>query len=572
MSKDTQKLLSSLRTNYLTAAARFLAAIAPSHQSLSMMINLSVNSAKITVRTAQTCADYFAVWAQSIEEPNSPDADKSPIAGWLSEREDVAEAQSEALVRTTLTLIQRCREDAMMLNRLCRWLSMLRKSLLHQPTFSQNLWNAVYPKLAANWRPHELTDYFKTFYDNTDIVRVLFDHWYIPEAFEKLRTDKSHQSPDEMLAFTTSVTDTLEKRFSAYHDHQHPIYQPFVAAVDTITAHTGLVDSKYIEETFNLFARFGNPYHVTATFNRLIDRGNRVKTTHLSADTIVLLINHFVNNQKLKLATRIFLDTPSARLEHNLPLFFALLDEPSPNVAVLFTMLNRSDGGNSVPLSSRSDRENALDSNRVDLVNAMAFTLARAPEFAPRQAYRAVWQCYRYLRDRRATLDVNMTRALVHAGVTRYLKAGLWVSTMRFTWILKWVRMVEGDEVASRLDVLAGSMRKKIRDEQERARYEADEVDGTFVKFRRPIWGTLSRSAIAAEKADQSLRNGIRSRVWKKNKPWLFERRLRRNGGPGGIDDDVHAKDREPDARNIDLHVRDEDFDAIRLRNEMSDS
>ena len=54
-----------------------------------------------------------------------------------------------------------------------------------------------------------------------------------------------------------------------------------------------------------------------------------------------------------------------------------------------------------------------------------------------------------------------MSRALVHAGVTRPLRDGAWLSTQKFQWILPFVRRLEGDGVADRLDEAAFTLRSE---------------------------------------------------------------------------------------------------------------
>ena len=76
-------------------------------------------------------------------------------------------------------------------------------------------------------------------------------------------------------------------------------------------------------------------------------------------------------------------------------------------------------------------------------------------------AFRRVCDCLNFLRDRGAPLSSLMSRALVHAGVTRPLRDGTWLSTEKFQWILPFVRRLEGDEVADRLDEAAFALRSE---------------------------------------------------------------------------------------------------------------
>jgi len=550
-SVQSERLHLFVRKGFPISAARLLSATSPGYLSVSLMVGLSGISADATVGTAQTCADYLAIWAQSHEGPDSLDLKTSTVASWLSEQEDIVEVQRSALLRSTVDLVSRCKEDASLLQGLSRWLSILRGSFARRPTLAQSFWEAVYPALAANLRPHQLANYFKSFDDNTNVVRVLFGHWYVPEAFENMRAVEPHRNADEMPALVSAIEDTLEnqftlksrlrlrtrtldfdrgyrllrpcppKRFSACRQRSTPIYQPFVAALDTLTKHTGLVDYKLVQEIFALFESFGNANHVTAVFNRLVDRGDRVDMSQLSAQTSSFLIDHFVSISKLNVATRIFLKCPAATLGHNRPLFLAHLDTPAPDTGLLFMMLNRAYSGNSVPREKREEPNNALSGRSIDLVNTMAFALSRAPGLTPRQAFRAVWQCYRYQRDRAVKPRGAWTRALVHAGVTRFLQEGLWLSTPRLAFILKWVRVIDGDEVADKLGAMAERWMDKMMTEQQKASYESDgAIQFQSSKLQGRLGTYLEDEASAAEEGDKITRTRI-LRFWRKNKPWL---------------------------------------------------
>ncbi|KAF7513165.1 hypothetical protein GJ744_010561 [Endocarpon pusillum] len=85
------------------------------------------------------------------------------------------------------------------------------------------------------------------------------------------------------------------------------------------------------------------------------------------------------------------------------------------------------------------------------LVNSLARVFALSPVLSPRQSFRKVYWLYLYLH--RFTwgfaIGPDLTRALWHAGVTRYKETG--TSPEKVGWILSKVREVEGQEVADRL-------------------------------------------------------------------------------------------------------------------------
>lgn len=96
-----------------------------------------------------------------------------------------------------------------------------------------------------------------------------------------------------------------------------------------------------------------------------------------------------------------------------------------------------------------------------------------------------------------------LTKALVWAGVIRPLQEDQWVSTVKFTWILRQVREVEGDAVADQLDALVYQLRgqfiEKAAREGKGKGLEVEPRDGTEEgqqrwrerkrqKFRQGVW------------------------------------------------------------------------------------
>ncbi|ETN39350.1 uncharacterized protein HMPREF1541_05573 [Cyphellophora europaea CBS 101466] len=91
-----------------------------------------------------------------------------------------------------------------------------------------------------------------------------------------------------------------------------------------------------------------------------------------------------------------------------------------------------------------------LDPEQVlDVVHQLAISFATSPAISPRQSLRQVYWCYRYLMRYGAPIQPPMTRALWHAGVTRYDWTG--PGDIQLFWILDKVRKVEGEEVAQQL-------------------------------------------------------------------------------------------------------------------------
>ncbi len=85
------------------------------------------------------------------------------------------------------------------------------------------------------------------------------------------------------------------------------------------------------------------------------------------------------------------------------------------------------------------------------LLNSLARIFALSPVISPRQSFRKVYWLYLHLHRYTwgSAIGPDFTRALWHAGVTRFKETG--TSPEKVGWILGKVREVEGQEVADRL-------------------------------------------------------------------------------------------------------------------------
>jgi hypothetical protein len=97
-----------------------------------------------------------------------------------------------------------------------------------------------------------------------------------------------------------------------------------------------------------------------------------------------------------------------------------------------------------VGASCRSAREQI-----VDLLHDLAISFATSPVATPRAAFRRVYWCYLFLSQHGVPIQSKITRALWHAGVTRYGEQG--TSATLLKWILCRVSEVEGEDVARQL-------------------------------------------------------------------------------------------------------------------------
>lgn len=101
--------------------------------------------------------------------------------------------------------------------------------------------------------------------------------------------------------------------------------------------------------------------------------------------------------------------------------------------------------------------------SRADLLSRIALAFAESPHFRPRAAFREVYRCYRIHKwYKLGPLNVEMTRALVTAGIIKGLKQRKWVSSRQVSWILEKVKEVEGEEVAQGVEEIVYEWREKL--------------------------------------------------------------------------------------------------------------
>ncbi|KAK4496918.1 hypothetical protein PRZ48_011367 [Zasmidium cellare] len=170
------------------------------------------------------------------------------------------------------------------------------------------------------------------------------------------------------------------------------------------------------------------------------------------------LIHFFLNKQRLSLAEKVFADVTSLPLSACYELPIAIARDRACSAPRLWTVLQRLTLEDDIPPGQRHHPRNALPSEHVDLIHLVAFYISQSQHLNPRSAFRRIWECYLFLRDRLAPIKPMLTQAMVTAAVNRPLKSLQKVSRVQFRYILMLVARVEGQRVAEKLDRLAGGI------------------------------------------------------------------------------------------------------------------
>jgi hypothetical protein len=264
-----------------------------------------------------------------------------------------------------------------------------------------------------------------------------------------------------------------------------------------LLSENGIDYTGWLSDLFQVLKHHKSPvwtYHFFAQLTK--------NNVHIPYAVAVDIMRHFIDMKKTQWALDVFNRSQSTQWLSNIPeLLFALIDSRAvKSTEAIFDLLNRPDYANSLPVNLRLTAQNSLSKERIQLVHHAAYAIAKSPLLSSRMAFRQVCDCLNYLRDRDAPLSSLMSRALVHAGVTRPLRDGSWLSTEKFQWILSFVRRLEGDEVADSLDEAAFTLRSENfelsraqmepLDDMER---EADQIAWEYRKQflrapRRPRW------------------------------------------------------------------------------------
>lgn len=153
----------------------------------------------------------------------------------------------------------------------------------------------------------------------------------------------------------------------------------------------------------------------------------------------------------------------SVRLDQHLPFFRSWIRDPAINPADIMDVflgpaearyvyrrigLFRQGAGRVRGLARRNMSANAL----VHLLHGLAYEFAHTPHLSARSAFRQVHLCYLLVRFYNRSVRSILTRAMTHSAVVRPLLEGGWVSAVKFSFVLRWVKTVEGRGVAHRLD------------------------------------------------------------------------------------------------------------------------
>lgn len=220
------------------------------------------------------------------------------------------------------------------------------------------------------------------------------------------------------------------------------------------------------------------------------------------------LINECLDRGQVNRALRLFHSSPALTIGSCESLVFRLVDAGCTSDQLILSLLRRSNQRiQESSLTNKSKRH-------ARLVENLAYHVSVSDKIDHRQAFRSVHKLYRYLRDRQIQPSQIMSRALVRAGVTRFLRDEVLVPRQRFIWITDVVSEIEGPCKSQHLDTIAGGWMHRVRE----TKNHAENIEG-----RRPC------SSVRQPQAKLSFR--------RQYKPWKFKVKQKPNRSPQSAQD-----------------------------------
>ena len=366
----------------------------------------------------------------------------------------------EILARQTRRILDS--EDATTrLETLRKWLACIDGSPLMKERHYclDSRWTDVYAEISKHFKPSDLAEHFSTLPHHA-VSWIILRHW-VP----LLASPSTSPTPDFVDLYASRrlrhydgtmelpphglLEGDLKRLHQASRDESDPdkARSPLANLIQVL-AERKLPHTAILEEVLAIYRQGGPPKTLRNIFLDIFDRPTMGVSTPLATS----LAKHFMASGEIEHARQIFEAVPTIPLSacFDLPLY--LIEKRALPSWVVFIMLTRLTPQDTLGAEERTEHGSSLNQEHVDLVHLVAHACAKSPHISPRVAFRRVWECFRFLRDRTAPLDILMSRALVRAGISRYLAEGIRPSAKQVAYILDIVRKIEGLDIAKTLD------------------------------------------------------------------------------------------------------------------------
>ena len=364
--------------------------------------------------------------------------------------------------------------------------------------------SAVYDLVAQHFQPSELAEHLSSFCGH-DFALVLLRHWvprYVSTSDRALEGNKC-----------LSATDGRNLR-DIYYFHRHRIelidWPAICNKFHTQTGESGTRGKKrYIIDLVALLTNERIPYAQTLSeiFKTYIQTKSAAKffdffmtlrhreNCEIPTPLATQLVQHFLPAGHLSYAFHIFRSVPTIPLLQCPDLPLKLIEQGRTHGAHIFEILNRLTPEDTAPVDLRTNPNLTIKQSHVDLVHQAAYAFASSPHLSARTAFRRVWECSRFLSERSAPLTPMMSRAMVKAGISRFLTEEGRLSATQVKYIISVVKNVEGMDMAKEVDRLVYEFWTGTYPERLRRKNWGGEKDegreegfGRFYGGRRRLW------------------------------------------------------------------------------------
>lgn len=341
-------------------------------------------------------------------------------------------------------------------------------------------WKRIYELIAERKRaPARFSQHLKSL-EKVDLARVLLRHWSPLYAAEDVSEARSQESIEIRQSRVLSFTASLQSEIDIEHimrqfeelclessrrsrDPETALRRHALAKVFVVMQRNRIPHTPMLHNIIDMYA--GSPDELWTLFLSL----RRHPELGISTTVGKMLISHLsAGGRPAKVdgilkAWRVFQHIKTMSPLHFPDLPLDIIEAGQGNPERIFDILNRKVGEDIEHIENRARRKLALLPAHIDMAHAVAYAYAKQPTVTPRVALRRVWEVYRFLQDRGAPLTPVMSRALVRAGLLRYMQEGQNAPAELVKYIVGIVRDIEGEEVAKRVDAMVWVMNKQAR-------------------------------------------------------------------------------------------------------------
>lgn len=340
-------------------------------------------------------------------------------------------------------------------------------SRLEEPSFLRELLPRFEAQMARE-KIANIAEYLQLM-DHRAKCSFLLRHWY--------ETKLAYHSKAGL-----SFPSALEARFQRSLQ-ENPNRSPFINLLLSLRS----LDYNPPAETQSRLLRLLRALDMSGIIVALI-ASSEMHHVHFGARVVQAEIYHHLSIGKQRIAYKIFRSYHKLPIEHVPELAEVIISRPNLHSEVALRLRHSRQKWLGCTKEFTQNRLTLRDL-RTSTLNRMALAYAKAPHLRPIWAFRKVYACYQTLRTEHLPVQPDITRAMTHAGVIRFLLEGEWVSTIRFMQILRLVREVEGEEVAEQLDRSLWDWRREVlgkgRENRDRELEEGSRV-GCFVRSAFP--------------------------------------------------------------------------------------